>query len=205
MKLAMPLILLTAFSACTRQPEPPVPAPEAEIWSARAGEGEPLSGEEGITVEVAARVKAVDLKKRQLTLEEADGRQTTIRVGPEVTRLSEIRPGDMIEAEFTESLAFEVRPPTADELRSPTSVTTAVAKAGPGETPAGGMADMLRAVLKVTGVNRKAGTITVKGPGGGVYTMRARDPQNLKRVKVGDTVVMTYKEAVAVELEPARR
>ena len=53
--------------------------------------------------------------------------------------------------------------------------------------------------------NRKAHTVTIKGPEGRTETITAKDPRNLDAAKVGDLVEITYKQALAVSLEkPAK-
>jgi hypothetical protein len=48
------------------------------------------------------------------------------------------------------------------------------------------------------------GTVTLKGPEGNSRTFKARDPKNLQRVQVGDLVDITYTEALAVRVRPAK-
>jgi hypothetical protein len=48
-------------------------------------------------------------------------------------------------------------------------------------------------------------TITVQGPLGGLLTAPVRDPNVLATLKIGDTLVLTYTEAVALSLEKVER
>jgi len=63
------------------------------------------------------------------------------------------------------------------------------------------------AVMRVRGtvsaVDKENKTITLKGPRGRTITFDVQDPTKLETVKVGDPVVGTYVEAVAVQLKPA--
>jgi hypothetical protein len=59
------------------------------------------------------------------------------------------------------------------------------------------------AIAKVTGVDKKAKTITLKGPRGNVVTLDVQNPDHFKVVKVGDEVEVVYTEAVAISVEPA--
>ena len=45
------------------------------------------------------------------------------------------------------------------------------------------------------------GTFKLKGPSGEVKEYVARDPENLKKAVVGDLVVITYTEAVAISVQ----
>ena len=63
------------------------------------------------------------------------------------------------------------------------------------------------AVVRVRGtvsaVDKENKTITLKGPRGRTLTFDVQDPTKLETVKVGDPVVGTYLEAVAIQLHPA--
>src|SRR5262249_7710984 len=63
------------------------------------------------------------------------------------------------------------------------------------------------AVMRVRGtvsaVDKENKTITPKGPKGRPLTFDVQDPTKLEAVKVGDPVVGTYVEAVAVQVKPA--
>jgi len=49
----------------------------------------------------------------------------------------------------------------------------------------------------------KARSLKLKGPEGDSQTVKARNPANLKKVKVGDVVDIAYTEAVAIKVEEA--
>jgi len=55
----------------------------------------------------------------------------------------------------------------------------------------------------VAAVDKEKKTITLKGPKGRTVTLDVHDPTKLEVVKVGDPVVATYYEAVAVQVKPA--
>ena len=94
------------------------------------------------------------------------------------------------------------------------SVVLAVAVAGsvgaqtPPPSPNPPMAGKAEgAVMRVRGtvsaVDKDNKTITLKGARGRTITFDVQDPTKLETVKVGDPVVGTYVEAVAVQLKPA--
>ena len=75
--------------------------------------------------------------------------------------------------------------------------------AKPGERPAAAAGREVTAIAKVTGVDKNAKTITLKGPRGNVVTLDVQNPDHFKVVKVGDEVEVVYTEAVAISVEPA--
>ena len=61
----------------------------------------------------------------------------------------------------------------------------------------------VRAVVTIEALDKSAQTVTVKGPRGKYFTARVNDPSRLDKVRVGETILMTFTEATAVSLKPA--
>jgi Cu/Ag efflux protein CusF len=150
-------------------------------------------------VTATARVKALDLQTRQVTLERADGSEVTIYADDTVRNLPQVKVGDVVKASYYESLAYEVKKPGTAAPGA--TVAEEAARARPGEKPAGAGAQVTTAVFTITGIDKAAGTVMLQGPTGRVTTVKARDPRNLERVAVGDLVEVTYTEAVAVTVD----
>jgi hypothetical protein len=174
----------------------------ALLVSACAGTSEPLRREETSVVEVRARVAAVDLGKRLVTVRDASGGEATFHADEAVKNLAQVKVGDEVVGQLMESIVLELREPTAEEKTSGAEVLEVVAAAEPGQKPAGAYVRQIRAVLVVEAIDRAAGTATLRGPAGNSRTIAARDRANLERVKVGDTVVATYTEALKLEVVP---
>jgi len=62
------------------------------------------------TVEVTATITAVNTDRRRVTLQFADGTTRTIRVGQQVD-LAQVKPGDAVQTQLSESLALSVEAP----------------------------------------------------------------------------------------------
>lgn len=168
----------------------------------RAPEGPPPSGmlsEQVVTV--TATVEKIDLKTRQVTLRGPDGRSTTVKAGERVRNLAQVKKGDEVTLSYYESLAYEVK--RSGEAEVGAGVAAAAAAAEPGERPAGLEAQQLTITSTIAEIDERAGTVTLKKPDGELFTTRVRRPENLKRVRVGDLVELTYTEAVAVSVEAA--
>jgi hypothetical protein len=52
-------------------------------------------------------------------------------------------------------------------------------------------------------MDRAAQTVTVKGPRGKYYVARVVDPSRFDRVRIGETILITFTEATAISLKPA--
>jgi hypothetical protein len=55
----------------------------------------------------------------------------------------------------------------------------------------------------ITAIDPKVPSVTIKGPHGGTETVKVMHPEKLQGVSVGDTIDITYTEAVGVKVEEA--
>ena len=152
-------------------------------------------------VTVTATVEAVDLDKRLVTLKGPQGNEIEVKVGDHVKNLPQVQVGDHVKVRYYEALLLRVVPP--GEATPPASATSAVATAQPGEKPAAVGGHEVSVTVTIEAINQKAGTVTFKGPEGHSATVKAQDPKNLKLIKVGDQVQVTYTEALAVSVAKA--
>jgi hypothetical protein len=128
----------------------------------------------------------------------------TLDVDERVKRLNEIETGDQVTAGYYVSLATEIREPTPEERDAPLIVVAGAGKAPPGTSPAGGGLQQIKAVVTIEDIDRSAETVTLKGPLGNYLTVKVLDPARLQQVRLGDTVVVTYTEALAVSIKKAK-
>ena len=164
-----------------------------------------LSTEDEVLISVTATVQAIDLEKRELTLKGPLGNVTTLTVDKAVKRLDEVKVGDDVTAKYYVSVAAELREPTDEEKQSPLVVAEGVAKAPKGTAPAAGGLRVIRVVATVEGLERPTRLLTLKGPRGNYLSVRARDVNKLEKLRLGDTIVVTFTEALAVALEKANK
>jgi hypothetical protein len=165
----------------------------------------PMTREEAVLVTVTAEVQAIDLQKREVTLKGPLGNSETFIVDQKVQRLNEVKVGDFVRADYYVSIAAEVRKPTPEEEKTPLVVLDAAAKAPPGASPAAGGLRRFKVVATIEGLDRPTQTVTVKGPRGNYLTARVADPSRLTQVRIGETIVITYTEALAISLEKTEK
>lgn len=165
-----------------------------------SGEAQPLRREEAQVVAIRARVSAVDLATRRVTIQDASGGEATFYADEAVKNLPQVRVGDELVGELAQSVVLELRAPTQAELDAGTAILDVVATAEPGQRPAGHYVRQIRALLTVDAIDKEAGTATLRGPAGNALAIPARDRRNLDRVRVGDTVVATYTESLRLEV-----
>jgi len=160
-----------------------------------------LAREETVLVTVTASVEAIDHTTREITLKGPLGNTVTFTVDQRVKRLNEFKVGDLIQADYYLSLAAELRPPTPEEAKTPLVMLDAAGKAPPGTSPAAGGLRRFKVVTTIEGLDRPTETITIKGPRGNYLTARVADPSRLTQMRIGETIVVTYTEALAISLE----
>jgi hypothetical protein len=151
-----------------------------------------------------ARITAVDINARTVTVTYSDGAVRTHNVSPEVANFGATRIGDTVSVGFEDRLAFVLSGPKTPTPRDRDTSVTAAASAG--QSVAGVSASNTIANWWVVGVDRSAGKITLVNPGSGpvrtysVTTQAGRE--QLPRVKVGDSLTAINSQVVVVSITP---
>lgn len=183
----------------------------ASQCAVRCGEGQPspagarLAREDAVLVTLTASVEAIDHAKREVTLKGPLGNTVTFSVDQRVKRLNEVKVGDLVEADYYLSFAAELRKPTPEEEKTPFVVLDAAGKAPPGTSPAAGGLRRFKVVATIEGLDRPTQTITVKGPQGNYVTARVADPSRLTQMRIGENIIVTCTEALAISLEKVQK
>lgn len=164
---------------------------------------EPLRAEESVEVALQAKVKAINYTTREVTLVGPEGHELSFIADQRVQRLGEIRVGDLVNARYTVKLLGELRAPTAEEKASPITVIGSGGRNSQGSEPGGNVMRGVRVVTTVQMIDLPRMLVTLQGPLGDQATVRARSQENLRKLKVGDTIVITYTEALGVSVEKA--
>lgn len=156
-----------------------------------------MSASQSMTV--SAVVEAIDHETRVVTVRKADGEELTFTASDEARNLDQVDVGDILIAEYVESIDIQVF--ANDGMEPEAAAAAALARTKEGEMP--GFAAMEQVVITATveDINIEANTFKLKGPDGTVNEYTARNPENLKRAMVGDLVVITRTDAVAITVE----
>jgi hypothetical protein len=166
----------------------------------RPSHGE-MKAEDDMLVTMTAKVQAVDLEKRELTLKGPLGDVADVTVDKAVERLDEIKPGDEVTAKYYLSMAAELREPTAQEKEKPITIVEAETRAPKTDAPAAKSLRLIKVVATVEGLQRPTRLVTLKGPRGKFLTVKAKDVDRMEKLHLGDTIVVTFTEALAVSVQ----
>jgi hypothetical protein len=156
------------------------------------------------TVTVRAKIRAINMKTRDVTLVGPEGGVFTVHAGDAVKNLAQVKKGDTVVVHYTRSAVVVLSQP--GQPIPPNTVTVAGGTAAPGQLPAAEAAGRLVITGTVVGVDLDAHTLQLVNPKGGrVVTLAVTDPQRqqqLSHVNVGDSLTVIYTAAVAVAVEP---
>jgi hypothetical protein len=190
------VLLVTAIfsiTGCDKQEETaqPVDPNKAEQ---QAAEEKPFVAEE-VLVQAEATVTAINHETRQVTLKNAQGETATFIADANVRNLDQVEVGDILTVEYLEGVVIEVVDPNTELGSSEASVA---ARAEAGQKPCAGAVSEVSIVVQIVAIDLDNGTATIKNAEGKTKTVKARYPENLKKVSVGDKVMVTFTEAIAI-------
>ena len=148
------------------------------------------------TMTISAVVEEINQETRVVTVRKPDGEAITFTASEEARNLDQVTIGDVLIAEYQETVSIEVM--ANDGMQAEAAELSAMARSEKGEMPGMMAVDAIVVTATVEEINIEANTFKLKGPDGTIKEYTARNPQNLKRAAVGDLVVMTVTEAIAI-------
>lgn len=152
---------------------------------------------------LTALVEAIDHESRVVTVRGPRGNTITFTASDEVRNLDQVEAGDLIDAEYVESIDVEVLPGDGSEPGH--GVMGAAARTDEGELPGVAAAEVNVITATVVAIDLEANTATLEGPDGALEEIEPMNPSNLERVSIGDIVVFTVTQSLAlsVRAQPA--
>ena len=150
------------------------------------------------TLTLTATVMAVDVPNRTITLQTKSGEAQTFGVGSHIMRLSEVAVGDMVTIDYKEELTLKLQSASAESV-TPQAVVVSGGNARP-NAPGGGARATVQSSVRVAAINRTARTVVLEDPNGKRFQVRAGSNVNLEMLRVGDKLLATSKQSVAVNL-----
>ena len=140
-------------------------------------------------------IEAIDPAKRLVTLRDEAGISETIQCGPEVQRFNALKVGDKVTFTYSESIVYAINKAGATVSAGGGVVRT------PGDKPGGTISQQLTTTVTVNAIDPKVPSITVTTLDGKKMSFRVENPKNLEGVKAGDSVQITYTQAVAISVK----
>lgn len=164
-----------------------------------------VSVEEGVpglsvleTINVSAKVIAIDAENRKLKLLRADGKEITVAIGKEAVNFDQIKVDDMVKARVTEELIVSVNKQNVSTQEGAAGI---VATARKGEKPGAIIGETVVVTAKVVKIDQEKRTATIQFKNGETKTIPVRDDIDLSKHKIGDQVVFQITEMIAIKVE----
>jgi Cu/Ag efflux protein CusF len=204
-KLVVPLASILIATAANAQAPAPAAAPPLSTRRPVEMEqsGTPGKAVTARTLRITATVHAIDVPTRIVTLQHDMGGVETLKVGPAVKNLDRFAVGDTVVIDYEQGLALEFQPP-GSEFVPPTEIDVGT-RDDRGQLSAGTAGAGMRSTVTVFKIDAAKRLVTLQGPGGNLYKVKAGPKIQLEKLKVGDKLLATYVEAVAITLEKAKK
>ena len=158
-------------------------------------------------IEVTATVTAIDMENRLVTITGPEGNSVVIQVTDQVKNLPQARVGDHVDIKYYSSAYVDIVKTKGDvELAAEAGAAKITAPAG--QKPAGAIGVEVTRRAEVVFVDPYQKFISFRSPDRGLRKISLKESPDLQHylqeLKKGDIVEVTYTEAMAISLEPAK-
>ena len=150
----------------------------------------------GTVLTIHGKIAAIDQASKQMTLE-ANGKKVTFQVDNPYN-LKNSKVGDPVVVRYYEIVS--VRKKKKGEEVPSVSVSEGIETAQAG-TPGAVAQEKATVLVTVADIDSDNGAVTIKGPDGSTEKVKVRDPKVLKRIKVGDELVVTVTRVTAIKID----
>ena len=148
---------------------------------------------------ISAVVETIDHETRVVTVRKGDGEEVTFTASEEARNLDQVAVGDILVAQYIETISIDVL--ANDGMEADAAAVSAMARTEKGEMPGMAAMDVTVVTATVEEINLEMNTFKLRGPDGTISQYTAQNPDNLRRAAVGDLVVFTITEAIAIKVE----
>ncbi|MCJ7468424.1 MAG: hypothetical protein MUO53_17225 [Maribacter sp.] len=152
-------------------------------------------------ISMQGTVTDINKATREVTLMDEEGGLVTITASDTVERFDEISVGDVVSFEYWTYIKAEFRQPTPEEVKEPIILVAEGGKAPEGMDPGAVVGAVVRAVVTIEVLNRPNMLATVRGPRGNYVTIPMEDRALIEQLHLGQVVILTYAEALAISLQ----
>lgn len=156
------------------------------------------------TVEASATVTRLDVATRSMTLRTDAGEEHTLEVSEAVRNLPQVKVGDRVTVTWYEAIGAQMRKP--GDSTEPT-IDLGAGRADPGERPGGIVATVQTIPVTIVSVDPATNTVKFYAADKQVRTIAVKRPEAqayIRTLKTNDEVIITFAEALAIEVKPAQ-
>lgn len=162
-------------------------------------EKEKVSSTNSIIVKQQMEVMAIDHSARWVKLKDRSGFTKKVNVGNEINNFEQVEVGDIVNINYAETIIIKAF--GADAISAGEEIESVFARAQEGQKPAAASATARTIVVTISAIDLKNSLVTLKDLKGDTKTFHPRSASNLKKVKVGDKVAISFAEALAITVK----
>lgn len=174
---------------------PPAPAPGAIEMNVTQRPGKATASR---LATAQATIVGLDRAGRTLTVQRQSGETRTLKAGPDVVRFDELAVGDVIQVQYRQDLELEAQPPGTPDV--PMSSGATVGRNDRDKAPGAEASAGVQGTVVVTAIDRAKRLVSFQEPGGATFEVTAGPTVHLEKLQVGDKLLATYVETVAVNV-----
>ncbi|MGA8891710.1 MAG: hypothetical protein WB493_09085 [Anaeromyxobacteraceae bacterium] len=200
---------IAALAAAAAQAQAPSPVPPMPIPVERPPAPAPGAIEMNVTQRpgkatasrlATAQATIVDLDRaaRTVTVQRQSGETRTLKAGPDVVRFDELAVGDVIQVQYRQDLELEAQTPGSPDV--PMSSGANAVRNDRDKAPGAEASAGVQGTVIVTAIDRATRLVSFKEPGGATFEVTAGPTVHLEKLQVGDRLLATYVENVAVNV-----
>lgn len=152
-------------------------------------------------ITVHGKIVAVDPANKLVTLQGPGGKDVSLTVNNPYN-LGSLKAGDRYVARFTESISVIGRGPS--DTPPVATLAAGLWTAAPGQIPGAAAARQAQLVVVVAAIDAADQRVTLKAPDGSTENIHVTNPDALQGVQIGDRIVITLTQSVAIALAPER-
>jgi hypothetical protein len=150
-------------------------------------------------------IDSINKDTREVALIGEQGQKETFTVPPSFKGFDKLKVGDRVNVTYTESVALGLGKP-GEKANVQTRGGTSVTPSAEGRSGVG--MHQVQVTAEIASVDPEKNEITFKGPEGNMRSVTVDNPElrdKLGDLKPGDTVQLTYTEAIAGSITPAKK
>jgi hypothetical protein len=148
---------------------------------------------------IDAKVMAIDVNAREITLKDKVGNEATFAVDKQVANLGELAVGNKIKADFYISVASDFRKPTAEEKKKPFIELDEKSPLPPKASPESTV-KMFQGIVTVIKWDPGNGILYVKGPKGKKFWLTPSEALK-QTVGTGSEVIVKYSQPYIISIK----
>lgn len=167
-------------------------------FSQEGADGEKLGMTAAVKMTIEATVDSINHDTREVKLKGPEGDVITIEVDERVKNLPQVVVGDTVTVDYIEAVTIQVF--SKEELEAGSVAMVVGGSAESGEKPAGVSVQDVTIITTITAIDKDQQMVALEDENGKTKTVKARNPENLEKVTVGDKVMISYTTALGISV-----